>query len=134
MSHCLPNRQSIVNSNFAYLALVSPPPPMTIGNMLAKPLGNRITEVRESLGMSLEKLAEKAGLSVGYISRMAAGKRNTSLKNLQKLADALEVTMQRLLPADHEDNPAITNVSASNPFSSMSSINAAKPVSSIGPD
>lgn len=53
-------------------------------------LKNRISEIRKAKGIGLEELADKAGLSPGYVSLMASGARNISLKNLEKLATALE--------------------------------------------
>jgi transcriptional regulator with XRE-family HTH domain len=64
---------------------------------MANPPRNRITEIRDAKGLTLEQLAEKSGFSVGYISRMASSHRNVSLKNLQKLADALGVDARDLI-------------------------------------
>jgi transcriptional regulator with XRE-family HTH domain len=62
---------------------------------------NNISSIREQKGLTIEQLAERSGLSVGYISRMARGERNISLKNLAKLADALGVSPSELI----EDQP-----------------------------
>lgn len=64
-------------------------------------------------GLNLEQLAERTGLSVSYISRMAGAHRNVSLKNLEKLADALGVRPSDLIEErQHTEIPIISWVSA----------------------
>lgn len=60
-------------------------------------LKNRITEIRNARGLSIEDLAAKADMSPSYISRMARGERNISLRNLEKLATALECSPEDLM-------------------------------------
>lgn len=60
-------------------------------------MGNRIREWRDKRDMTLEDLADAAGLSASYVSRMETSKRNVSLKNLAKLAKALVVTEAELV-------------------------------------
>lgn len=60
-------------------------------------LRNRIKEVRKQRRVSIEQLAELSGLSASYISRMSRGDRNVSLKNLEKLATALECSPEDLI-------------------------------------
>jgi len=47
--------------------------------------------------MTLEQLEEISGFSTSYLSRMEGGKRNVSLKNLQRIAEALGVTVRDLI-------------------------------------
>ena len=47
--------------------------------------------------MTIEQLAEKAGMSVSYLWRLAHRERNLSHKNLAKIATALEVPQKELL-------------------------------------
>jgi transcriptional regulator with XRE-family HTH domain len=63
-------------------------------------LPNRIQEYRKARGLSAEELAERTELSPSYITRMERGERNVSLKNLQKLADALGCVPQDLIGTD----------------------------------
>ncbi|MRI57355.1 LexA family transcriptional regulator [Methylobacterium sp. DB1607] len=58
---------------------------------------NRIAEWREARGLSQEDLADAAGISSGYLSRMERGERNVSLKNLAKIAQALRVPERDLV-------------------------------------
>ena len=71
---------------------------MSSGN---KVFGNRIKELRERKKLTQEKLAEKVGLDLQTISRIETGYYFTSFENLEKLANALEVTMADLFNFGH---------------------------------
>jgi methanogenic corrinoid protein MtbC1/DNA-binding XRE family transcriptional regulator len=60
-------------------------------------LGRRVQELRRERQWSQEQLAQAAGLDRTYISMMEHGKQNLTLGAVTKLADALEVPLQRLL-------------------------------------
>ena len=60
--------------------------------------GERLRNIRLELGYSQEELSFKAGLHRTYISSVERGKRNISLTNIKKLADALELKMKDLMP------------------------------------
>lgn len=60
--------------------------------MITDKIGLRIKELRNSLGLSQEKLALKAEIDRTYLAGIEQGKRNPSIKNLEKIIDALEVT------------------------------------------
>jgi len=62
-----------------------------------KQFGNRVRELREKVGISQEELAYKAELHRTYISSIERGAQNISLRNIQKLAKALGVTMKELV-------------------------------------
>ena len=62
------------------------------GNMITDKIGLRIKELRNSLGLSQEKLALKAEIDRTYLAGIEQGKRNPSIKSLEKIIDALEVT------------------------------------------
>ena len=51
---------------------------------------------RNEKHLSQEELADKAGLHRTYISSIERGQRNVSLKNIQKIAEALEVEIYKL--------------------------------------
>lgn len=76
---------------------------------------NRIEEVRKARGLTLEELAEKAGFSIPYVWQMARGVRNVSLKNLERLATALDCRPEDLLSTSTGTNTDILNVWASIP-------------------
>jgi transcriptional regulator with XRE-family HTH domain len=60
-------------------------------------LGYRIRSKRLQLGLSQEKLAEKADLHWTYIGGVERGERNISLLNIVKISRALGFTASRLL-------------------------------------
>lgn len=95
----LPNRQVNVNDSFAYLAVAGR---RSVEEYCLMGKTNRIREVRDQRGLTLEQLAEKAGFSESYLSRMESGGRNVSLKNLARIAAALGVPDRELVPEDEE--------------------------------
>ncbi|MBT9672614.1 helix-turn-helix domain-containing protein [Secundilactobacillus kimchicus] len=53
-----------------------------------------VNQKRQSLGLTIERLAERAGVSISLISRIERGEiDNISLKKLQAIADALGLEM-----------------------------------------
>ncbi|QXX74263.1 helix-turn-helix domain-containing protein [Methylovirgula sp. HY1] len=73
---------------------------------------NRITEWRERREMTLEALAERAGISTTYLWRIENGERNLSLKNLKKLASALSIQQKELVPGEVKGVPLVGFVGA----------------------
>lgn len=59
--------------------------------MITEKIGLRIKELRTSLGLSQEKLALKAEIDRTYLAGVEQGKRNPSIKSLEKIIDALDV-------------------------------------------
>jgi transcriptional regulator with XRE-family HTH domain len=60
-------------------------------------LGQRIRLKRLQLGLSQEKLAERADLHWTYIGGVERGERNISLLNIFKVSRALGISASRLL-------------------------------------
>ncbi|MFA5287439.1 MAG: helix-turn-helix transcriptional regulator [Candidatus Omnitrophota bacterium] len=58
--------------------------------------GARVRKYRLKKKLSQEKLAELADLHRTYIGQVECGKRNLALKNIAKLAKALNVSMKDL--------------------------------------
>ncbi len=58
--------------------------------------GKAIRRRRRELDLSPEELAERAGLHRNYISGIETGTRNPSLKNIERLAFALDISIARL--------------------------------------
>lgn len=60
-------------------------------------IGRRVRDFRRMHGMTQENLAEKADLSVPYVSHIEHGKKKASISTFIKLAAALDVTVDALL-------------------------------------
>ncbi len=59
--------------------------------------GQALRRRRTVLGFTQELLAEKADLHRTYVADIERGKRNVSLKNVEKLAKALGLSMAELM-------------------------------------
>jgi len=60
-------------------------------------VGFNIRRIREKRGLSQEKLGALAGLHRAYIGQIERGEKNIGLKNLEKIAKALEVPVRFLV-------------------------------------
>jgi len=58
--------------------------------------GQRIRLLRGEQGVTQEQLAERAGISVDFLSLIERGRSSPSFENLDELADALEVSVAEL--------------------------------------
>lgn len=56
--------------------------------------GQRVREQRQKLGLSQEKLAEKAGVHRTYIGMVERAEKNITLTNIEKIAKVLEVEIR----------------------------------------
>jgi transcriptional regulator with XRE-family HTH domain len=57
----------------------------------------KLRKIREQRGLTQEALAEKVGVSRGYLSRLEMGRHDPPLSLLRRLAKALGVKVGRLL-------------------------------------
>lgn len=60
--------------------------------MITEVVGKRIRELRSEQGLSQEKLALRAELDRTYIAGVEQGKRNLSIKSLEKIIIALNIS------------------------------------------
>lgn len=70
----------------------------------------RLRSLRQTLGLSLDDLAARAGLSPSTLSRIETGKRTISLDVLLPLARALQVDLDALLDVRSDDDVVIRPV------------------------
>ena len=56
-------------------------------------IGNRIREVRQNRGLTLEQVAAETGLSMSFLSMLERDKVSISVDNLEKLANYYQVHM-----------------------------------------
>ena len=59
--------------------------------------GQRVRNERMKLGLSQEELAARAGLHRTYIGMIERAEKNITLENIEKLANALEISIDKLL-------------------------------------
>lgn len=83
-------------------------------------VGQKIKEKRNKLGLTQEKLAEKCGISVGYIAHIERGSKSLSLETAVKIAEVLNVSIDYLIiDTIHEENRIInsleTEINSMNP-------------------
>lgn len=64
--------------------------------MIRIELGERIKELRTSLGISQEKFALQIGMDRTYFASVEAGRRNIAICNIKKIADGLGVSLSEL--------------------------------------
>lgn len=62
-----------------------------------KLMGKRIAANRKKKNITQEAFSEQLGISVQYLSRIECGRANPTLKNLVKIANGLECSLDELL-------------------------------------
>ena len=74
---------------------------MTISTMadrdILKRFGDRVRELRKGCGWSQEELAQECELDRTYVGGIERGERNVALRNVEKIAAALGVTIAKLM-------------------------------------
>ncbi len=79
---------------------------MTTGNVETV-VRTRLRALRQSLGLSLDDLAERTAISASTISRIETGKRSISLDVLVPLASGLQIDLDTLFETSHDDDVVI---------------------------
>lgn len=64
---------------------------------MTRNIGETIAELRTSKGLSQEALADLCGVHRTYISQLERGLKNPTLKVLQKISNALNVPLSKLI-------------------------------------
>jgi transcriptional regulator with XRE-family HTH domain len=70
-------------------------------------LGARLREKRTEIGMSIKELAEKTGLTSGFISQVERGLAEPSITSLRNISNMLDVPVYYFLLDDIEVNPVV---------------------------
>lgn len=65
-------------------------------SQLREKFGQRVRWLRGEHGLTQEQLAERAGISVDFLSLIERGRSSPSFENLAELADALETSVAEL--------------------------------------
>ena len=58
--------------------------------------GQRIKDLRTQMGLSQEKFALQISMDRTYFASVEAGKRNIAIRNIQKIAEGLNVSLSDL--------------------------------------
>lgn len=66
-------------------------------------LGRRIQKLRKRTGLSQEKFALKIGMDRTYFASVEAGKRNVAIRNIEKIAVGLDVSLFELFKNIEEE-------------------------------
>ena len=64
-------------------------------------LGEHVRNIRKKRGITLKELAEKTGLSIGYISQIERNLTDPSLSTLRKLSAALDIPTYLFMGGEH---------------------------------
>lgn len=62
--------------------------------------GLRVRQLRKEQGLSQEALAFKAEIDRTYMTSVENGKRNVSVQNIEKIINALEISIQDFFSTD----------------------------------
>lgn len=60
-------------------------------------IGKKIKEYRRRMNLTQERLAEQVDLSVTYICMIETGRKHISLQKIAEIAEALDVTIDKLI-------------------------------------
>lgn len=71
---------------------------------LVKIVGQRIRNYRNAKGLSQERLAELAGCHHTYIGQVERGEKNATIESLEKISNALNITISDLFEGLNGDN------------------------------
>ena len=63
---------------------------------IQKTFGQKVQQLRKEKGLSQEKFALSIDMDRTYFASVEAGKRNIAIKNIQKIADGLGVSLSEL--------------------------------------
>ena len=69
---------------------------MEQNSSILKKFGEKVREIRKTKAISQEELAEKAGMHRTYIGMIERAEKNITLINIEKIANALEVSIKDL--------------------------------------
>lgn len=68
--------------------------------MLKHDVGRRIKSLRNKIGLSQEKLALRADLDRTYLAGIESGKRNATLDSIEKIIEALDISVNDFFDFD----------------------------------
>ena len=66
-------------------------------NDILKKFGKNFKELRTKANLTQKEFAQKSGLHINYIGMIERGERNPSLKNLEVIANAFDISLSELM-------------------------------------
>ena len=69
-------------------------------------MGNRLRQLRKDSGLTQVRLAEKAQVSRSVIARFETGRTELSTRNLARIANALDCSMDEIVNGGQADGAA----------------------------
>lgn len=67
-------------------------------------VGDRLRKRRKALQLTLAQVAERTGITVGYLSQLERGRATGSVSSLQKICSALKLNVGELFDSGHESS------------------------------
>lgn len=71
---------------------------------ICEQFGNNVYVYRQARKLTQEQLAELTGLHRTYVSAVERGVRSISLKNIEKIANALKIPAYKLFEFEEKEN------------------------------
>lgn len=68
-------------------------------------LGKRIKSLRMKCGLTQDRLAENANLSLKHLGEIERGRTNPNLLSLERIAESLDIPIGELFDLEHEQIP-----------------------------
>ncbi len=81
-------------------------------NKFTEIVGQNIRELRKSLQLSQQQMAEKAEISYKYLGEIERGKVNLSVEILMKISSSLQIAPEKLLASNERDNSKLLEAQA----------------------
>lgn len=74
---------------------------------ISQRVGARIRVLRQQRGISQEQLAFKAGITPSYLGQCERGEKSPTIDSIDKVAKALNVTLEELFSFDHDKSDIV---------------------------
>lgn len=75
--------------------------------LLQSDLGDQVRQLRTSIGLTLEDVAARSGVSIGSLSQIERGNGNPAFFTLAKIAHALDVPVARFFHVERSVSPVV---------------------------
>ena len=76
---------------------------------IAHVVGNKLRQLRQSAGLSLEACSERAEMSVTFLGEIERGRKEPSLRTLMKLSRAMGIPLQSMIAGLDSEEPDVVS-------------------------